>query len=62
MEFLDPEMIESKKFKRRKEEMTIDEFNEYNKILSKSEYGILRSEPKICKIIKQMHTNSLDMA
>jgi hypothetical protein len=52
MEFLDANIVESKKFRRRKEEMTQDEFNEYNKNLSKTEYGILRSEPKICKLIR----------
>jgi len=60
MEFLDGNLVESKKFRRRKEEMSVDEFNEYNKYLSKSDYGILRSEPTICKIIKQLHANTLD--
>lgn len=39
--------------------MTADEFNEYNKNLSKSDYGILRAETTICKLIKLIHDNEL---
>ena len=60
MEFLDHEMTESKKFKRRKEEMTTDEFNDYARKLSQSNYEIIRTEPKICKLIKQIHDGTLD--
>ena len=52
MEYLDSNMVSSKKFRRRKEEMTAEEFNDYARKLSQSEYEILRSEPKICKLIK----------
>lgn len=60
MEFLDPNLVASKKFRRRHPEMTNEEFNEYNKNLSKSDYGILRAEPIICKLIKKVHNNELD--
>ena len=62
MEFLDPNLVASKKFRRRKEEMTQEEFNEYGKISSKTDYAILREEPKICKIIKKLNNNDLDVS
>lgn len=54
MEFIDADMAESKKFGRREEEMTTEEFNEYSRKYSQSDYDILRNEPKICKIIKKI--------
>jgi hypothetical protein len=53
-------MVSSKKFRRRKEEMTVDEFNEYARKLSQSNFEILRCEPKICKLIKKVHERELD--
>lgn len=40
MEFLDPNLSESKKFKRRMEEMSTEDFNEYNRKLSQSSYDM----------------------
>jgi hypothetical protein len=61
MEYLDPELSsDQKKFKRRKEEMTSDEFNDYARRLSQSSYEILRIEPRICKLIKKIHDGTLD--
>jgi len=32
--------------------MTVDELNEYKKNLSKSDYGILRSEARVVKLLR----------
>jgi hypothetical protein len=61
MEYLDPAMASSKKFKRRKEEMTTEEYNEFKRNYSSSKYPILRCEPKICKLIKKVHECELDL-
>jgi len=60
MEYLDPLLAESKKFKRRLEEMSADQFNDYARKLSSSNFEILRSEPEICKLIRQAHDNTVD--
>lgn len=56
IEYLDPELIsDAKKFRRRREELSTEGFNEFNRRLSSSEYEILRTEPRICSLIKQVH-------
>lgn len=60
MEFIDADMAESKKFSRREDEMTTEEYNEYSRKYSQSAYDILRNEPKICKIIKKVQNSTLD--
>lgn len=60
MEYLDPSMSQNKKFRRKKEEMPIDEFNEYARKVSQSDYEITRCHPKICKLIKQINNSDLD--
>lgn len=40
--------------------MTNDEFNDYARKLSQSNYEILRTEPKICRLIRQIHAGTLD--
>jgi hypothetical protein len=53
MEYLDPEMsTESKKFRRRREDMSSEQFSEFSRKLAASEYEILRTEPLICTLIK----------
>ena len=61
IEYLDSDLVsDKKKFKRRREEMSTEHFNEYARKLSSSEYEILRTEPKICSLIKQIHDGSID--
>lgn len=53
IEYLDSEIVaDAKKFKRRREEMSSDQFSDYTRKLSASEYEILRTEPKVCSLIK----------
>ena len=62
IEYLDSEMVaDAKKFKRRREEMSSDQFSEYTRKLSASEYEILRTEPKVCSLIKQIHEGTIDI-
>lgn len=60
MEYLDADMAHSKKFRRRKEEMTTEEFNEYARKLSQCNLEITRCQTKICKLIKKVHDCQLD--
>jgi Sec1 family len=61
IEYLDPELLsDGKKFRRRREEMSTESFNEFNRKLSSSDYEILRTEPRICTLIKQVHDGSID--
>lgn len=60
MEYLDPTIAQSKKFRRKKEEMTPEEFNEYARRASQSDYEITRCQPNICRLIKKVHENQLD--
>lgn len=53
MIFLDAEMKgEDKKFKRRAEEMTKEEFLDYQNKLSKSRWDIMQCEPIVCKLLR----------
>ena len=61
LEYLDSEMAESKKFRRRLDEMTAEQFNDYARKLSQSKYDILRAEPKLVKLIRQIHEDSIDI-
>lgn len=62
MEYLDQDMLssENKKLKRRREEMTTEQFNDFSRRLAASEYEILRSEPVIVQVIRSIHENTLD--
>lgn len=51
LEYLDSE-FDCKKFRRRREEMTTEEFNDYTRRLAASDYEILRTEPKVCSLIQ----------
>ena len=53
-------MAESKKFRRRLDEMSAEQFNDYARKLSQSNYDILRAEPKLAKLIRQIHEDSID--
>ena len=53
IEYLDSELVsDAKKFRRRREEMSTEQFNEYSRRLSSSEYEILRTEPRVCQLIR----------
>lgn len=60
MEYLDENMSDKKLLKRRLEEITNEQYNDYARKLSQSNYEILRTEPKLCKLIKKVHDGSID--
>ena len=41
--------------------MTAEQFNDYARKLSQSNYDILRAEPKLAKLIRQIHEDSIDI-
>ena len=59
LEYLDGNMALNKKFKRRREEMTLDEFNDYARTTAQLEYETTRCLPNICKLIQKIHLNEL---
>lgn len=64
LEYLDEGLVDrdSAKFKRRGAEMSNNDFIEYQRQRAASEFEILRSEPLICKLLKEMHHGILDTA
>lgn len=60
MEYLDVQIAVAAKFKRRYPEMTQEEFNEYLRKHSQAKFDILKCDPKIVKLLKQMYTGTLD--
>lgn len=59
LELLDPTM-ENKRFRRRQDEMTTEQYNDYTKRLAASDYEILRTEPKVCTLIRKIHEGTID--
>ena len=59
LEYIDERLVstDKSKFKRRFKEQSKDVFIEYQRQRAQSEFEILRNDPKICKILKLMHTN-----
>mmetsp|Transcript_3092 Transcript_3092/g.5205 ORF Transcript_3092/g.5205 Transcript_3092/m.5205 type:complete len:149 (+) Transcript_3092:881-1327(+) len=62
LEYLDEKLVSSSsnKFKRRFKEQPSDSFIEFQRLRAQSEFDILRSETKICWLLKQLHFNQLD--
>lgn len=62
LEYLDSDMVSehSKKFRRRRDDMSSEQFSDFTRRLSSSEYEILRTDPLICTLIKQIHDNTID--
>lgn len=62
LEYLDAQMVagDAGKFRRRRDELSSETYNEYARKLSQSEYEILRTEPLICQLIKQVHDGTID--
>lgn len=62
LEYLDENMVDKNesKFKRSKKEMTKDDFIEYQRQRALNEFEILRTEPRICTLIKQIHFHEVD--
>ena len=60
MEYLDMQIAVATKFKRRAAEMTQDEFSEYLRKHSQAKFDVLKCDPKIVKLLKQMHAGTID--
>jgi hypothetical protein len=62
MEYIDESLVDkgSNKFKRRIKEQSKEDHIEYQRLRAQSEYDVLRMEPVLCTLLKQMHNSSLD--
>ena len=62
LEYLDEKLVDSEKqvFRRRFVEMSKEDFIEHQRLRSSSEFEILRTEPKICRLIKHIHNGTMD--
>ena len=60
MEFLDSSIAQATKFRRKHPIMTAAELQEFSLRNQKAAFKIVKCEPKICKLIKQMHNGQLD--
>ena len=60
-EYLDENFVDDgNKFRRINKEQKMEEFIEYQRMRAKNEYEILRSEPVVCELIKQIHKGTID--
>ena len=60
LEFLDSSMAIATKFRRKHPIMTAPELQEFTLRNQKAQYKIVKCEPKICKLIRKMHLQTLD--
>ena len=60
LEYLDLSMAAATNFRRKHPEMTNDELNAFMLKNTKAKYKTLKCEPKILKLIRSMHTSTLN--
>jgi Zn/Cd-binding protein ZinT len=58
--YLDHSQAISQKFRRKLPEMTAEEFNDYLRKHSQATFDIIKCEPNIVKLLRQMHAQTLD--
>ena len=60
LDFLDASLANATKFRRKHPIMSAGDLQEFTLRNQKAAFKIVKCEPKICKLIKQMHTGTLN--
>ena len=62
LEYIDDKLVDTgaNKFRRRFKEQSKEKFIDYQRLRAQNEFEILRNEPKICRLIREIYEKKID--